>query len=355
MNGNAQTPQKTKDRTKWPWFAQLFLAVTALATAVVLLIWIPMHAAPALVEESPGGASPYFSTMMAVLVGLATMTISGIFLFMTFRIDRGTREVAQREAKKISRKISMDVANKKTKEVVREIAKKEIKDFKDAWMREMAQGIEDQKRKLKISMGVIQGNLDRKSEDIGNTVARLKLRSEEAEQIVKDLRDEKQNKMDELNEIKNNGVESLQRIRKEGVDRLGELESSIAANLRNVGENASIDLRSVVEDVKTWLKSREKEARQQVEKAEEKAVAEVKKAGDEAKRRIENTIKDVEDDAAAHLDKLVSQAVDEMIEVAHLKIDEADVEKLVDEKVRPFLERSPWARIFGSRPRARRS
>ena len=44
-----------------------------------------------------------WAPMLAVLIGLTTVTISGIFLFMTFRIDRGTkrvaRDVAAKEAK----------------------------------------------------------------------------------------------------------------------------------------------------------------------------------------------------------------------------------------------------------------
>ena len=42
--------------------------------------------------------------MIAVLVGLTMMTVSGIFIFMTFRIDRGTKLEAREEAQKTAKK-----------------------------------------------------------------------------------------------------------------------------------------------------------------------------------------------------------------------------------------------------------
>ncbi len=39
--------------------------------------------------------------MIVVFVGLTTMTISGMFIFMTFRIDRGAKAEAREEAQKV--------------------------------------------------------------------------------------------------------------------------------------------------------------------------------------------------------------------------------------------------------------
>ena len=46
--------------------------------------------------------SDLWGPMLAMLIGLTTMTISGIFVFMTFRIDRGTKLTAHWTASKVA-------------------------------------------------------------------------------------------------------------------------------------------------------------------------------------------------------------------------------------------------------------
>lgn len=359
MNGNARTPQEPetpkKEENRWPWWAQFSLCLIVLGAACFLLTWVPMHA----VAANTGSGNLALYSMMAVFIGIVAMTVSGVFIFMTFRIDRGTKREAETVAREKSEEVSERIANKKTEEVVMRVVKEQAEKIKESWMESMTRDIEDQKNKLQFYMNYIQESLDGKEKEFDKKVTELdrkviefELRSKQAENIVVRLENEKQVKINELNEIKNSGVKVLEQIRKESTDRLDELESSIAVSIRSTGENTATELRSTVEDVKTWLKSREKEARQQVTEVEEKVVAEVRKAEDEARQRIENTIKDIGDDTAIRMDKRVSQAVDEMVEAARLKINEANVEKLVDEKIQPFLERSTLARFFGSRRRA---
>ena len=83
-------------QTRWPWWGQFLLAVIALSIACVLLIWLPMEIG----SKTRNDTGNTLTTFIAVLVGLTTMTISGMFLFMTFRIDRGARLEAQRVAEK---------------------------------------------------------------------------------------------------------------------------------------------------------------------------------------------------------------------------------------------------------------
>ena len=97
---------RENDRTRWPWWAQLILAIVALVTACGLLIVIPVYVAS--VRGGVESMDRSLMAMIAVFVGLTTMTISGMFLFMTFRIDRGAKaeagKVAGKEARRIARK-----------------------------------------------------------------------------------------------------------------------------------------------------------------------------------------------------------------------------------------------------------
>lgn len=81
-----------------PWVARfiLYLVVLLLAAFMIVLpIW-------SIQRYGTTTGSDLWGPMLAVLIGLTTMTISGIFVFMTFRIDRGTKLTAERKAKKIA-------------------------------------------------------------------------------------------------------------------------------------------------------------------------------------------------------------------------------------------------------------
>ena len=100
-----KTQKKSKAREKWPWGAQLFLTLAALLVLVGLIVFPPIYSATKMsVGSGSSDAVQVWTPMLSVLIALTTVTISGIFLFMTFRIDRGTRRIARRQAKKQSKK-----------------------------------------------------------------------------------------------------------------------------------------------------------------------------------------------------------------------------------------------------------
>lgn len=95
-----------------PWGARFILFLVALALAasmIVLPIW-------SVQQYGATSGSDLWGPMLAMLIGLTTMTISGIFVFMTFRIDRGTKLTAQWTA----RRIAADTVEKLVKRVVGE-------------------------------------------------------------------------------------------------------------------------------------------------------------------------------------------------------------------------------------------
>lgn len=97
---------------EWPWGAQFSLAVVAMLLAALFLIGLPYFVMSAENWRNPGTAaapSGAWTAMIPVLIGLTTMTISGIFVFMTFRIDRGARAEARDTAEKIAKEKVNDI------------------------------------------------------------------------------------------------------------------------------------------------------------------------------------------------------------------------------------------------------
>ena len=85
----------------WPKWSKPVFALSAMILLGGVWIGIPLLSAlkfigPSLQSEGQVNYQP----MMAVLIAMTTATIAGIFLFMTFRIDRGTRLRAESEVKR---------------------------------------------------------------------------------------------------------------------------------------------------------------------------------------------------------------------------------------------------------------
>ena len=82
----------------WPGWAKFWLAF---ATMIFIgCIWIGLPALSALESvKAQGSGTVDYTPMISVYAAMTTATITGIFLFMTLRIDRGTRLKAESVAK----------------------------------------------------------------------------------------------------------------------------------------------------------------------------------------------------------------------------------------------------------------
>lgn len=84
----------------WPAWSRPTLALAAMILLGGAWIGIPLLSAWHLVDRSVGSSSVVnYQPMIVVLVAMTTATITGIFVFMTFRIDRGARLKAEITAK----------------------------------------------------------------------------------------------------------------------------------------------------------------------------------------------------------------------------------------------------------------
>ena len=279
-------PLRRMGESKWPWWGQLILAIVALGTACSLLIVIPTHVAS--MHGEVGVVNRSLMAMITVFVGLTTMTISGMFLFMTFRIDRGAKaeagKIAEKEAKKVA------------KEVARKVAEDRVKDKID-FVRAQAETVE----KIKVAGGEAVGLIG----EAGNA---------------------------EVAKIKETGSEA--------VGRVGEAGDAEVAKIEEAGGESTAEVRRSGEDAKNEIEETGREERDQMERAGNEAKEKVKKAGDDAVEEV-GEVRDREaiPKVRAAGEKVGSEA-DQMIEEARRKIDEADIKKLVKERLDAVLKQA---------------
>ena len=114
-NGGQDSPgdKPTDDDVRqWPWPVQFVTLLIVLVVATILII-LPVLVVRVLGDEYAfSSGTDLWTAMIAILLGLTTMTVSGVFVFMTFRIDRGARLEAQKIAKKETNKAMEDYGKK---------------------------------------------------------------------------------------------------------------------------------------------------------------------------------------------------------------------------------------------------
>lgn len=116
----------TVDLFESPGFKKLVATLLVLITLVLSGAMIVL-----LFKASNGGDGGEWNTaFFTVLIGLFGVLITGLFVFMAFRIDRGARWEARRVAEEVSEKLTRGIqeravlaADKEAREVAREVAR----------------------------------------------------------------------------------------------------------------------------------------------------------------------------------------------------------------------------------------
>ena len=88
---------------EWPDWAKPVMALAAMILLGGAWIGVPSLMAWELMQRSLDLGKATYEPIITVLVAMTTATIAGVFLFMTFRIDRGTRLRAEKVAKKVAK------------------------------------------------------------------------------------------------------------------------------------------------------------------------------------------------------------------------------------------------------------
>lgn len=345
-----------KDKTHWPWWGQFLLAVIALSIACVLLIWLPIEIGSRMASGSNDTGSTEetafttFAPMIVVFVGLTTMTISGMFLFMTFRIDRGARLTAREEAGREARKVAKEEAEMTARERTEQIAKEEIGSIRE----DMVGNLIGETRKLKeravdymvsarSEVGKEIDQFGEKLREAKDEFKKGKAQIEDSVEEVKRARGEVVNQMEAATNEAETGVEKVAAEAHGSVRRAG---TAAADRMERIETDIADMLKRSVEDVRGRVREAEKEARDRIAEIDAKARAEVKKAGDEAKNDIEDAGKKIEREMKHEMKNIEDEAVnrtteqvDRLIAEARGKIDAADIGELLNERIEPILAR----------------
>ena len=141
----------------WPWQAKLIVVLSGLLVAIMLVV-LPILIGTQLAQRSEVTTSmdiwgPYLST----LLGLTSMTVAGIFVFMTFRIDRGVKNEVHETVRDY-----VGVA-------MREVIAKEISNTSKV----VSKSIDDAKRHYDEEVKSVQTKLDKETKQLKTQIDAL--------------------------------------------------------------------------------------------------------------------------------------------------------------------------------------
>ena len=136
----------------WPVGYQFTLALFGLIFVGFLWVGLPVLSTLKFGQGVAVGEIGLWAPMIATLLALTTMTVTAIFLFMTFRIDRGTRLKAEETAKSVlqgakdaaeAAKTEAEKAADEAKEEAKKAASKAASQCADDFQKRLAMKIEE--------------------------------------------------------------------------------------------------------------------------------------------------------------------------------------------------------------------
>lgn len=196
------------DLGQWPWPVQFvaLLIVLALATFLIVLPVLVVRVLDA--QYAFSSETDLWTAMIAILLGLTTMTVSGIFVFMTFRIDRGARLEAQRTAKKETNKAMEDYG----------------KDVVDKLIDELKAQFNDSKCKINDLYSNVRTDVSKVAEKTKTDMSRL---AEKTKADVSKVADKAKTDMSRLADTVKRDVSQLADKVEEDVSRLADTSVNV--------------------------------------------------------------------------------------------------------------------------------
>ena len=116
------------DTAGFQWVVAIILGLITVAISSAMLVF------PFILKPSGGGE--WYTAFFTVFIGLFGVLITGIFVFMAFRIDRGAKSEAQQVAEEVAKETAEETAKRATEAVAAEIAKKAKKKATEVAKRE---------------------------------------------------------------------------------------------------------------------------------------------------------------------------------------------------------------------------
>lgn len=165
---------KNRFSDNWPNWAKPAFALAA----VIIWVGVPMVAAWSLaIHTDEAGRTTDYQPILVVLVGMTTATITGIFVFMSFRIDRGTRFEAQKQARKVAKSV-IDEA-KRSLQATKDAAERSIQITKDAATQSIQITKETAERSIQITKndamkslnGTLEQIVEKSAQDVDTAIS----------------------------------------------------------------------------------------------------------------------------------------------------------------------------------------
>ena len=167
---------RTKDDIRqWPWQAQFTALLIVLAIATFLIV-LPVLVVRVLdVQYAFSSETDLWAAMIGILLGLTTMTVSGVFVFMTFRIERGAKLEAQDTAKEAAKKTAVETMEKESTEVVNKMKNKLIDQFDESQktIHRLFAGVQENMSEIVAGVQKMQVHVEQGQKNIQNTVSTL--------------------------------------------------------------------------------------------------------------------------------------------------------------------------------------
>ena len=379
--------------TRWPWWGQFLLAVIALAAACALLIWFPIRAVQEFSGEDAKDTILAWGPMFAAFAGLTAMTVSGVFIFMTFRIDRGARLAAKKEAEEVAEKVAKEkaeeiakkaeeIAKTETKKAAEEKIKESVGDIEQFILREMShwttnfrvkegvarhhaeaatKAIDDVKKRLMGEETDFRAFVGKTKGDVEETKAETQKiimdAGTDSTRQIKAIEREETGRIEQAGEWAEGQVRNRTEQAKAGIE---ETEGRAKAGVRQESEKARSGVGQAGEEARGEVKQAGEEARGEVKRAGEEARSEVKRAGEDAGGKVKQAregareeIDNIKKETARSLNENETRIVDRMhkevgriVDDARKRVAEADIDKVAEAAVRRVIAerrgRFPW-------------
>ena len=226
----AQTTRE--DIRPWPWPVQFATLLFVLAIATFLIV-LPVLVVRVLDDEYAfSSETDLWAAMIGILLGLTTMTVSGVFVFMTFRIERGARLEAQDTAAKTAKETAKETMDNEKKAVINEMNKKLKENFDNSreTMERLFSSVETDVSGLVDGMRVVKDHVVQGQQNIQHEVSTL---VEGMEKVQNQVAQGQQNIQHEVSTLVN-GMKDVQGQVAQGQQNIQHEVSTLVEGMKTV-------------------------------------------------------------------------------------------------------------------------
>ena len=309
---NSENAKSSGYRTNWPLPLQVAFAVFIVLFVGSVWVGLPVWSALQFIQnDSTVDTLDIWAPLLSVLVGLMTIIVTGIFVFMTFRIDRGTQTTAERVAK--------EVAKEKITETIDEILQETEKMIEDAKQKALDTAENTAKDTAKEEVGKFV------DEAANRAVGEVKRNLEEAEKAARDVVKTVQQAEGEAKTVAEDAAKAAREAGREA---------------KTVAEDAAKAAREAGEKVVSEVAGEAQKISRQLENEADRGIIALHEKIDTAKNRVKDTEISGVEQTTQTLESIAKEArneADRIIDELRKKVTAIDVTQLTREVIKDRL------------------